>query len=259
MSEQQTSEQQALQVVENDHQAAVEALAAFSAQESIDFRPLWFSVKEMGFVSDVEQAASLDGVILAIRKTRRHSIYDQNSQQRVPECLLVQTNPDMGRVVDTGELRSCTTCPYNRWGSAVDDSGKPGRGKACREKRLLLFLRDGDALPIVVAAPPKSIRVVENFKNLMETKGTPLPMVHVTLKSRRETQGNHAFGVLEIQQNRILSPAEAAELWGRIKGIKARIDQWLSTSAAEIDRDDIEDEEKGTVVDVNVVDGETYF
>jgi len=229
------------------HEAmATEILAGLAAfdQDFTGFQPIWFSVKEMGFSSDVEQVTSMSGHILTIRKTRRHSVVDPATGTRVAECLLTRIDPDYGRVMATGELRACSTCPFNKWGSAVDDKGNPGKGKACREKRLILFLRDGDALPVVVAAPPKSIRAVDNFRALMLTKGKPLPVIHVTLSVERVVQNGNSFGVLKITPNKELTPAEAQDLWERVKGIQAMVQKWLQASADTIDRDDIEEAER---------------
>lgn len=111
------------------------------------------------------------------------------------------------------------------------------------EKRLILFLRDGDALPVVVAAPPKSIRAVENFKNFLATKGKPIPLIHVVLSTERVVQGGNAFGVLKINVNKELTPAEAQGLWERVQGIRTQIERWLSATTQEIDKDDIEESE----------------
>jgi hypothetical protein len=226
----------------SDEQAALLGLAEFSSQESTAFRPIWYATKEMGFVADVEQVTEMTGVILAVRRTRRHSVYDETAGKRVPECLLTHLEPDYGTVLATGELRECAICPFDKWGSATDDKGNPTRGKACREKRLLLFLRDGDALPVVVAAPPTSIRTVENFKNLAETRGQPLPTIHVKLTVARQTQGERAYGVLQVTNLGQLAGADIRDLWGRVQYIRDRVQQWLKASAASIDRDDVEDE-----------------
>lgn len=228
-------------VADVDAQQAIAALGAFSLEQSTEFRPIWYAVRETGFVSDVEAVPEMTGVVLAIRKARRHMVDDIETGQRVPECVLHKVNPDVGLTAE-GKLRACATCPYNRWGSAVGPNGVPTRGKACREKRLILFLRDGDVLPVVVAAPPTSIRAVENWKNLLETKGVPLPLAHVTLRVKREQRGDKVFGILQINQNRILSPAEAKELWERVQVVQARVQSWLTAPANVVDeRDDIEE------------------
>ena len=47
--------------------------------------------------------------------------------------------------------------PWNAWGS-----GK-GKGKRCKESRLLFILRPGDAWPVLIQCPPASLKVVRKF------------------------------------------------------------------------------------------------
>lgn len=126
-----------------------------------EFRPSAYGVDKAGFVTTGESlSAPLQGVILGIRRSRRHSVVSGPGGPKEVECLLVQQNPGHG-LTDQNTLRSCTECPFNRYGSDVDaETGRPRRGKACREKRLILFLRDGESLPIVILARrPASARL----------------------------------------------------------------------------------------------------
>ena len=49
---------------------------------------------------------------------------------------------------------SCNVCPFNKWGTAKTGSGK---GKACKEQRLIYMIRPDDFLPTVLQAPVTSI------------------------------------------------------------------------------------------------------
>ena len=217
----------------------VEALKQFAEQQSSGFRPMWYAIRDSGFVAENDTRTEFRGVILAVRKTRRHMIYDPDTEQQVPECVLVRTDPDVGQAMD-GKLRSCATCPFNRWGSAVKPDGTKGRGKACREKRMILFLPDEFELPVIVAAPPTSIKAVETFRSYMQTIGKPLILSRVALKVRREQRGGTAWGVLQIEYERPLTEAEVAELARKIENLKAQVDQWLAASPQDIDVDDLQ-------------------
>lgn len=242
--------QNALAVAQNqavEVTSAVEALKQFAEQQSTGFRPMWYAIRDSGFVAENDTRQEFRGVILAVRKTRRHTIYDPEAEQQVPECVLVRTDPDTGQTMD-GQLRSCATCPFNRWGSAVRPDGTKGRGKACREKRLILFLPDEFALPVIVAAPPTSLKVVDNFRSYMQTMGKPLILSRVRMTVRREQRGGNAWGVLQLEYERALTEAEIAELAQKIERIKAQVDQWLAASPQDIDVDDLEGaEEAGDV------------
>jgi hypothetical protein len=48
--------------------------------------------------------------------------------------------------------------PWNQWGS-----GKGGVGKRCKESRLLMILREGEAFPLLIRAQPGSLKTVRPF------------------------------------------------------------------------------------------------
>lgn len=52
----------------------------------------------------------------------------------------------------------CEKCPFNSFGTS-----KSGRGKRCKEIRLLFVLRENDAMPIVVNCAPGSLRDLRRF------------------------------------------------------------------------------------------------
>ncbi len=56
--------------------------------------------------------------------------------------------------------------PYNQFGS-----GKNGKGKRCKEQRMMFILRDGDSFPILVTCQPGSLKgVLSWFKRLPQSE-----------------------------------------------------------------------------------------
>jgi hypothetical protein len=216
---------------------AAAALAALETPVESQFQPLAYGVDKGGFVSAGETlSAPLQGVILGIRRTRRHS----TGPERTTECVLVHQNPDQG-LTDKEELRACATCPFNRYGSDVDpETGLPRRGKACREKRVLLFLRDGDTLPIVILAAPSSIRAVDAFVTMLATRQQPLAGTHVLLDIDVREAGGKKWGVLRFKDSRPLRDAEAVDTWQRIQAVRGQIEAWFHVATERVDVDDVE-------------------
>ena len=216
---------------------AAAALAAFSAPVEAQFSPLAYGVDKSGFVSNGETlSAPLQGVILGIRRTRRHSV----GPERSIECVMVRQGPDQG-LTDAGELRACATCAFNRYGSDADpETGQPRKGKACREKRVVLFLRDGDTLPLVVLAPPSSIRAVDAFVTLLATRQQPLAGTHVMLDIDAREDGGKKWGVLRFKDSRPLRDAEAVDVWGRLQAVRDQIETWFQAASEQVDLDDVE-------------------
>ncbi len=220
---------------------AAAALAAMETPVEAQFQPLAYGVDKGGFVSAGETlSAPLQGVILGIRRTRRHSVVATPGGPRVTECVMVRQNPDQG-LTDQDQLRACATCPFNRYGSDVDpETGQPRRGKACREKRVVLFLRDGDSLPIVILAPPSSVKAVDAFVTLLATRQQPLAGTHVLMDIDVREEGSKKWGVLRFKDSRPLRDAEAVDTWRRISGVRGQIDAWFLAATERVDIDDIE-------------------
>lgn len=57
----------------------------------------------------------------------------------------------------------CDSCPKNVWGSGSKDPADTRGPKACREGRLVYFLRPGSILPVVIQLPPTSIKPLKNY------------------------------------------------------------------------------------------------
>lgn len=63
-----------------------------------------------------------------------------------------------------GELVECASCPFSKFESAED-----GKGKACKQKRRLFLLREGEFLPIILTLPTGSLG--EYSKYIMRIMG----------------------------------------------------------------------------------------
>lgn len=125
----------------------------------------------------------IEGIILHIGIRRGYwSNPDPNGTP--PDCYSTDGIHGLGNPGVT-----CAQCPFNAFGSAIKADGKPGRGKRCREMRTLLMVRSGDRLPIVVTAPPASLKNVKQYL----LKGLPVFMyqaiTRLTLKQEKNNDG----------------------------------------------------------------------
>lgn len=97
---------------------------------------------------------TLEGVIL-----HNHAAYvywpegSEDDEDAVPLCSSVDGKLGVG---DPGG--DCVTCALNKFGT-----GKNGKGKACKNTRVLYLLRDGDYMPMQVTLPPTSIKPFNDF------------------------------------------------------------------------------------------------
>ena len=79
-------------------------------------------------------------------------------------------------------------CPLAGWGTAARGSG---RGQACRSMRLLFLLQAGEILPVVVVAPPGSLKYVRKTMLRRTSKGKHFSsaIMELTLKKDKNQDG----------------------------------------------------------------------
>lgn len=77
----------------------------------------------------------------------------------IPQNIL-----DIG--IPGGTEGKCAGCPFDEWGSAVNDKGEPMDGKRCQEQRIVYFLRTGDVLPVKLSVPAGSL---DGFKKAIKS------------------------------------------------------------------------------------------
>lgn len=102
---------------------------------------------------------------------------------------------------------SCIGCPMNQFGS---DSR--GRGKACKESKLLYLVREGELLPTIISLPPTSIKPLKSFLLRVGTKmRAKFYEIEVGLALKAEVGGpggKQKYGVVVPSVVRTLDPEE---------------------------------------------------
>lgn len=81
-----------------------------------------------------------------------------------PDCSSMDGKQGVNR--ETGEIRTCDTCPYNQFGS-------DGKGKACKNMRRLYIMMDNRPDIYLLTVPPTSIKDVNKaLKKIMGQQST---------------------------------------------------------------------------------------
>jgi len=124
-----------------------------------------------------------------------------NGAANPPECSSI--NGKVGVVRDTGECRDCKTCPYAAFGS-----GENG-GMACKQKRALYLLREGEILPIIMTLPTGSLGEFTKYITRLVAKGKHANSVvtKFALKKAQNSTGI-AYSQVTCATVRALTPAE---------------------------------------------------
>ncbi|MFI3167106.1 MAG: hypothetical protein R3Y32_03210 [Bacillota bacterium] len=92
----------------------------------------------------------------------------------------------IGVNVETGEITECGKCEFNKFGSADD-----GSGKACKQKRRIYILKEGDMFPTVLVLPTGSLKEFSKYlMRLMNKNQKPNSVVtKFSLKKAQNTTG----------------------------------------------------------------------
>ena len=127
----------------------------------------------------------------------------------------------MGFNPSTGEVTACETCPYNQYGTGVDENGNPKKGKACKNMRRIYMMMDGDPNLYLLTVPPTSIKDINKQLAKILASGTPYTgmIVSFTLEKTKNSTGTPYSKVL-VKKSGLLPPAIAAQvvqLRGQIK------------------------------------------
>lgn len=158
-----------------------------------------------------KSAKTIEGVMLMYRTARAYwSVgMDEGGGNLPPDCSSQDGKHGGGT---PGGI--CKDCPLNQFGS-----GK-GRGKACKEMRLVFFLMPGSLLPSVVVMPPTSISSLKKYLGRLTNNALSYRRV-VTSISLNGTQNKDGikyaqavFDVAKSGKDRLILDTESAKRIG---------------------------------------------
>lgn len=172
--------------------------------------------------NDAEPMKQIDTVIVF---THRVSAYwpgtygSGDDAAKIPACSSMDGKT--GFNPSTGEITQCESCPFNQYGSGVDENGNPKKGKACKNMRRIYMMMDGDPNLYLLTVPPTSIKDINKQLAKILASGTPYTgmIVSFTLEKTKNSTGTPYSKVL-VKKSGLLPPAVAAQvvqLRGQIK------------------------------------------
>lgn len=114
---------------------------------------------------------------------------------------------------------------YNEFGS-----GKGGHGKKCKEQRLLFILQKGSIYPLVVTAPPGSLKNVRKFL-IQVPEEAKAPYYHCTVKLALEqdtSAGGQKYSKIVPTLTGILPAADGEKVKATYHAVLGRVAKQLS-------------------------------
>jgi len=148
----------------------------------------------------------------------------EDDEDAMPLCLSVDGKLGIGE--PGGD---CVTCALNRFGS-----GANGKGKACKNMRILYLLRDGEFMPIQLTLPPTSIRPFSDFYNVAfaaRRRAACGSIVSIGLK--RTNNGKDDYSVATFRKILDFTGEKLAQAKSYSKGFKEQINAINQQRAAE--------------------------
>lgn len=171
----------------------------------------------------------LDGVIVYSHNSNAYwptgEDYDDNTP---PSCQ--STDGKVGYGAPGG---LCVDCPYNRYGS---DTKGTGKGKACKNQRVVYLLQSGEMMPIQLSLAPTSIRPYTDFVNaafLSRRRGVCSGLVRIGLK--KKSNGKDDYSVATFQKIRDFTGEELAQVRAYADSFKEQVKQMLEQRAEGIE------------------------
>ncbi len=110
---------------------------------------------------------------------------------------------------------NCASCPFNKFGSGE------GQSKACKNKRMLYILREGEIFPIMLSLPTGSLKTFTKYVKSQLSKGRKLidVVTKITLKKATSASGI-AFSQAVFSMDRVLTSEERTAIAGIAESTK---------------------------------------
>jgi hypothetical protein len=178
---------------------------------------------------DGEEATvpEIEGVVLAQKRVRVYYSrpYGEGNQDP-PDCA--SKDAELGHGNPGGR---CDTCALNEW-----DTGKGGKGKACKERHLMLLLQPDAQLPIVVSAPPSSLKSIRRYMMRLTKRGKRFYDVVTSLKlAKAQNDGGIAYGQITAHAKRDLTGEERSALAELVPAMLKLFSDVTVTDRAEVE------------------------
>jgi len=141
-----------------------------------------------------EPVKEIEGVILYHHATNSFYKEKYTGGNNPPDCGSYD-----GKIGEGNPGGSCGNCPYNQFGS-----GDNGNGKACKNKRRIFILREGEVFPIMLSLPTGSLKEFTNFVRRLVTKGkrSHTLVTKISLKKATSSTGiQFSQAVFSIKRN----------------------------------------------------------
>lgn len=174
---------------------------------------------------------TLEGIILHMRDVRSYwsTKMGHGGGNNPPDCqssdLLVGIGKPGG---------ACQHCAFAQYGSAKNLDGSDGKGQACQQSRILLFLRQDAVLPLAVVVPPSSLRSAGKYFLRLAGAGLPYQGVVTQLRLKKvRNAGGVEYAEIDFALSRELSEEEVGKSLAISDSLRQAVGQ-MTVQASEV-------------------------
>lgn len=156
-----------------------------------------------------------------------------------PDCSSID-----GKVGNGDPGGNCAECPLNQYETADE-----GKGKACKNRRLLYVLREGEVFPMMLSLPVGSIKEFTNYLKRNLSKGYKSNAVVTRFSLKKATSNSGVtYSQAHFALDRVLAPEEYVLIKNMTEQVKA-YSQRMPVADAAANIDIMVDEETGEVIE----------
>lgn len=122
----------------------------------------------------------------------------------------------------------CKNCPYNKFGSGE------GQSKACKNRRMLYILQEGELFPVVLSLPTGSLKAFTDYVKRQLTRGRNLSQIVTKISLKKATNaGGINYSQAVFTFDRMLTAEERDALSTMVEQMKDYASNLTVASLAE--------------------------
>ncbi len=127
---------------------------------------------------------------------------------------------------------SCSKCMYNQFGSG------DGQSKACKNRRMIYILMEGEIFPMVLSLPTGSLKEFTKYLKRQLSKGRKLNQIVTKISLKKATSGSGiAFSQAVFAFERVLRPEEKTAITAVTESVKAYAANLTSADFVAVEED----------------------
>lgn len=248
----QTKEEQTTELAKKSGFAAVQALDVLNDALADDCAGLEFQIDRIkipaGGGTQFELPEDINGEVVSIPELTGVILYHKPMYAYYRTAYEGGNNPpDCGSYDGVNGYGTpgglCSKCPYNEFGSGQ------GQSKACKNKRLVFLIREGEIFPVELTIPPGSLKTFTNFVKSQLTKQRRLNEMVTKIHIKRATNAKGiAYAQVMFSFVRMLDEDEKRVIAGMTAQVKAYADALNPAALIATDEEPPVDPETGEAV-----------